>query len=56
MNSQEIQHKIDDLKLEYINLQGDIEKLESTGHSIEKLEKRLTQIENELQSLRTKQS
>jgi ribosomal protein L29 len=56
MNSQDIQPKIDELKMEYIRIQGDIEKLESTGHSIEKLEARLIDIEEELSNYRSQLS
>jgi len=52
MSAQEIQQKIDELKMEYVKVQGDIEKLESTGHSVEKLEERLSVIEDELSSCR----
>jgi len=52
MSAQEIQQKIDELKMEYVKVQGDIEKLESTGHSVEKLETRLSMIEGELSSWR----
>ncbi|MGM0874808.1 MAG: SE1832 family protein [Bacillota bacterium] len=41
---------ISELKMEYIRIQGDIEKLESTGHSITKLEERLQVIETELKA------
>lgn len=53
MNAQVVQQKIDELKLEYIRVQGDIEKLESTGHSIEKLEARLEEIESSITEYRT---
>lgn len=52
MSAQEIQQKIDELKMKYIKIQGDIEKLESTGHSVERLEERLSVIEEELSSCR----
>lgn len=39
--------------MEYVKIQGDIEKLESTGHSIEKLEEKLSIIEEELSTYRT---
>ncbi len=47
-----IEYKITELKLEYVRLQGDIERLESLGHSFEKLELRLTEIEKEIQEYR----
>ncbi|MFV2048967.1 SE1832 family protein [Metabacillus sp. YM-086] len=56
MNAQEVKQKIDELKMEYIRVQGDIEKLESTGHSIEKLEARLEEIESTITEYRTQLS
>ncbi|WP_339194016.1 SE1832 family protein [Aeribacillus sp. FSL W8-0870] len=53
MTKQEIEQRIAELKSDYIRIQGDIEKLESVGGNIEKAEQQLTEIENELASLRT---
>lgn len=53
MDQGQINQQLAELKLEYIRIQGDIEKLESTGHSIEKLEARLGDIEDELKALRS---
>ncbi|MCM3159988.1 SE1832 family protein [Metabacillus litoralis] len=53
MSSQDIQQKIEELKMEYIRVQGDIEKLEATGHSIEKLESKLLELEEELSKYRS---
>ncbi|PGT81061.1 MULTISPECIES: SE1832 family protein [Bacillaceae] len=53
MSSQDIQQIIDELKMEYIRVQGDIEKLEATGHSTEKLESKLLELEEELSKIRT---
>lgn len=50
----EIEQRIAELKMDYIRIQNDIEKLESTGHDITKAEQRLSEIENELQELRKK--
>ncbi|MGM7723271.1 SE1832 family protein [Metabacillus sp. Hm71] len=50
MEKEKINQKISELKMEYIRIQGDIEKLESTGHSITKLEERLQEIEAELKA------
>lgn len=49
----EIQYQITELKMEYINLQGDIEKLESTGHNdmVTKAEQRLAAMEVRLAEL-----
>lgn len=53
MSSQDVQQKIEELKMEYIRVQGDIEKLEATGHSIEKLESMLLELEEELSKYRS---
>lgn len=52
VNKVNIEDKISELKLEYVRIQGDIERLESLGHSFEKLEVRLTEIEKEIQEYR----
>lgn len=39
--------------MDYVRIQGDIEKLESVGHSPTKAEQMLEEIENELKELRT---
>jgi hypothetical protein len=49
MNSKEIEAKIAELKMEYMRLQDDMEKLESFGRSVEKQEVKLKEIEKELQ-------
>lgn len=54
MSLNEIEIKIAELKMEYLRIQGDIERLESLGHSFEKLEIRLEEIENELQHFHSK--
>jgi hypothetical protein len=54
LNTQEIYLKIDELKMEYVKVQGDIEKLESTGHSTEILEAKLSELENKLREYRSK--
>lgn len=54
MDKQDLNQKIEELKMEYIKIQGDIEKLESTGHSIDKLEAKLSEIEKDLTTYRTK--
>lgn len=56
VNLPNIQQKMEELKMEYIRIQGDIEKLESTGHSIDKLEARLVNIEAELSKCRSELS
>lgn len=53
MNRQELEQQIAELKNDYIRQQGDIEKLESTGHNqmVEKAEARLEAMENRLAEL-----
>jgi len=49
----QIQYQITELKMDYMNLQGDIEKLESTGHNdmVTKAEQRLSDMEARLAEL-----
>ncbi len=56
MTSQEIQAQIAELKMDYTRLQGDIEKLESTGYPtmIEQAEQRLANMEVQLAELNNK--
>ena len=54
MDTQEINQKIDELKMEYVKVQGDIEKLEATGHSTGILEAKLSELENKLSEYRSK--
>ncbi|WOV87914.1 SE1832 family protein [Sporosarcina oncorhynchi] len=53
MNKRQIESEIAELKMDYISLQGDIEKLESTGHedSVHKAEERLAKMEIRLAEL-----
>ncbi|MEK4027097.1 MULTISPECIES: SE1832 family protein [Bacillaceae] len=51
MTKSEIESKIAELKMDYIRIQGDIEKLESTGNGVSKAEEQLIRIEKELQEL-----
>ncbi|MGI8385150.1 SE1832 family protein [Robertmurraya sp. P23] len=48
MTNQEIEQKISELKVEYVQIQNDIEKLESFNQPVEKLEGKLQEIEKEL--------
>lgn len=54
MNKRDIQKKIDELKSDYIRIQGDMEKLESLGKNgnVAYSEKLLEKIELELQQLK----
>ena len=56
MNAQDIKAQIAELKMDYIRLQGDMEKLESTGHPamLEKAEQRLADMELQLADLNKK--
>ncbi len=49
MEPKEVQEKIAELKMEYMRLQDDMERLESFGRSVEKQEEKLKEIEKELQ-------
>lgn len=53
MNKRQLEAAIAELKMDYINLQGDIEKLESTGNNsfIAKAEVRLATMEEKLAEL-----
>lgn len=53
LTKSQIQSQIVELKMDYINLQGDIEKLENTGHidSVTKAEERLANMEQKLAEL-----
>ena len=53
MNKRQVENEIVELKMDYINLQGDIEKLESTGNDsfVKKAELRLATMEERLAGL-----
>lgn len=53
MNKRQVENEIAELKMDYINLQGDIEKLESTGNDsfVQKAETRLATMEDKLSEL-----
>lgn len=53
MNKSQIESAMAELKMDYVNLQGDIEKLESTGNdqSVQKAEARLAAMEEKLAEL-----
>jgi hypothetical protein len=53
MNKRQVEAAIAELKMDYINLQGDIEKLESTGNNsyVKKAELRLATMEANLAEL-----
>ena len=53
MNKRQVETAIMELKMDYISLQGDIEKLESTGNDsfVKKAELRLAKLEGDLAEL-----
>ncbi|WP_342513316.1 SE1832 family protein [Sporosarcina sp. FSL K6-1522] len=53
MNKRQVESAIAELKMDYVNLQGDIEKLESTGNAsfVKKAELRLATMEEKLAEL-----
>lgn len=51
LDRKEIEYKIQDLKMEYVRLQNDLEKLESVHGNLSPLEKQISQIEVELKEL-----
>ncbi len=53
LTKREIEQQIAEIKMDYINLQGDIEKLENTGHidSVMQAEERLARMEKKLAEL-----
>ncbi|MCH1624093.1 SE1832 family protein [Fredinandcohnia quinoae] len=52
MDKKEIEYKIQELKLDYIRLQNDLEKMDSVNGNISPLEKQIAELEVELSSLR----
>ncbi|RNF40092.1 SE1832 family protein [Planococcus salinus] len=56
MNKQELEFEIAELKMDYTRQQGDIEKLETTGHArmVEQAEERLEKMEQRLMELNQK--
>ncbi|GGA22047.1 MULTISPECIES: SE1832 family protein [Psychrobacillus] len=53
MTKDQLQAEIAELKMDYIRLQGDMEKLESNGHptQVENAERRLAKMEEDLAEL-----
>lgn len=56
MDKKQVEREIAELKMEYVNLQGDIEKLESVGQNrfVAKSEVRLGAMEQKLSELNSK--
>ncbi|WP_102026363.1 SE1832 family protein [Salirhabdus sp. Marseille-P4669] len=53
MTRKEIEEEIQQLKMDYMRIQGDLDKLESVGGNVSKLEQTLARMEEELSRLRT---
>jgi hypothetical protein len=51
MTKQEIEIRIKELKMDYIRIQGDLDKLESAGGNVANAEKQLELLEAELSDL-----
>lgn len=51
MTNKEIENRINELKMDYIRIQGDLEKLDAAGGNVTNAEKQLELIENELAEL-----
>ncbi|HSU80643.1 MAG TPA: SE1832 family protein [Candidatus Angelobacter sp.] len=52
MSKEDLLEQLDELKLDYLRLQGDLEKLETTGQSTTPIEKQLKSLEDNMRSLR----
>ncbi|MFC7060849.1 SE1832 family protein [Halobacillus seohaensis] len=52
MTKQEIQDEIAALKLDYIQIQGDLDKLEAAGANVQNAEKQLARMEDQLRDLK----
>ena len=48
----DLESKLQELKYEYVHLQGDLEKIESTGHPTKKMTDRLAALEKEIKEVR----
>ncbi|HWL26391.1 MAG TPA: SE1832 family protein [Ureibacillus sp.] len=60
LTKKELEQQIAELKMDYMNLQGDMEKLEQTGHAgsvaqaqerLERMEKQLAELNKQLAAL-----
>jgi len=49
-----LEQKLEELKYDYIRLQSDLEKIESTGNNPEKMIANLHQLEDEMRDLKKK--
>lgn len=48
----DLESKLQELKYDYVHLQGDLEKIESTGHPTSKMTDRLHELEEEIKAVR----
>lgn len=48
----DLESKLQELKYEYVHLQGDLEKIESTGHPNAKMTDRLHDLEQQIKEVR----
>jgi SMC interacting uncharacterized protein involved in chromosome segregation len=51
MDKKELEYKIRELKLDYVRLQNDLEKLDSVNGNISPLERQIAEIEEEISTL-----
>ncbi|MBW3112304.1 MULTISPECIES: SE1832 family protein [Bacillaceae] len=51
MTKTELEYKINEVKLDYIRIQGDLEKLETFGRNTDIQQKKLDELEQELSHL-----
>jgi ribosomal protein L29 len=52
MSKEELEYKVNEVKLDYIRIQGDLEKLESFGRNTDIQQRKLDELETELSELR----
>lgn len=52
MTKEELEYKVNEVKLDYIRIQGDLEKLESFGRNTDIQQRKLDELETELSNLR----
>jgi ribosomal protein L29 len=54
VSKKELEQEIAQLKMDYIRIQGDLDKMESVGGNVSSLEKMLENMEKEIAQLRKK--
>ncbi|MCA1060483.1 hypothetical protein LCL96_16215 [Rossellomorea aquimaris] len=54
MTKSELEYQINEVKLEYIRIQGDLEKLETFGRNTDIQQRKLDELEQELSQLHRK--